>query len=478
MYKVYLDGNLMHFTGSEQLPLHAAKLSVELNRTGSFTFTIGTDNQYYGALHKKKSIVRVYDDNRRLYRGRVLDSKRDFYNDLHVTCEGELAFLKDSRQRPYTFEGSVADYLALLINNHNSQVEPEKQFRVGDCTVTDPNNLIVRADSGYPETWETIQKKLIEKLGGYIWTREEQDGVYIDYLQDFETINLQEINFGENLIDFEENVKGADIATAVIPLGAKIKDAEGNDTEERLTIADVNNGIDYVAEQAAVDEYGMIFATVVWDDVTVASNLLRKGREELQRHINLIQSIRLTAVDLHNVNADIRSFWVGNYTRICSQPHAFNELLLTRKIELDLLNPASGTLTLGDERKTFVDKSVELGSSLHGIVVENGKNGKDGQDAILLKIDSSRGTVFKNNAVSTVMTITIFKGQTRIENITDLRTEFGAAARLEWQWLRLGEEAYGIISASDPMLGNDGFMLTLTPEDVDTKVTFRCNLII
>ena len=99
-------------------------------------------------------------------------------------------------------------------------------------------------------------------------------------------------------------------------------------------------------------------------------------------------------------------------------------------------------------------------------------------DAAVLRIDSSRGTVFKNNQVSTVLTIAIYIGSLRITNITDLRAKFGASAHLQWYWQRLGEDSYGIIVDSDSKLSNDGFTLTLTPADVDTKVTFRCELIV
>ena len=71
----------------------------------------------------------------------------------------------------------------------------------------------------------------------------------------------------------------------------------------------------------------------------------------------------------------------------------------------------------------------------------------------------------------------IYIGGQRITNITDLRTRFGASAHLQWYWQRLGETEFGIIVASDHKLSNDGFTLTLTPEEVDTKVTFMCELI-
>lgn len=116
--------------------------------------------------------------------------------------------------------------------------------------------------------------------------------------------------------------------------------------------------------------------------------------------------------------------------------------------------------------------------SIRGESGAQGATGPAGKDAILLRIDSSRGTAFKNNQVSTVLSVTIFYGSMKIENINALRDAFGPVAHLEWEWLRLNDEAYGTISSSDSRLINDGFGLVLTPDDVDVKVTFRCNLVL
>ena len=101
---------------------------------------------------------------------------------------------------------------------------------------------------------------------------------------------------------------------------------------------------------------------------------------------------------------------------------------------------------------------------------------KDATPAVL-RIDSSRGTVFKDNNVSTVLSVSVHYGKQIIENITALRATFGATAHLQWEWLRMDEDRYGIISADDSRLSDDGFRLTLGPTDVDVKVTFRCTLI-
>lgn len=107
-----------------------------------------------------------------------------------------------------------------------------------------------------------------------------------------------------------------------------------------------------------------------------------------------------------------------------------------------------------------------------------GAKGDNGEDAVVLRIDSSRGTVFKNNQVSTVLTVTVFSGQDIIKNISALHNRFGNNAYLQWYWQKIDESDYGIIVNTDHKLSNDGFTLTLTPDEVDVKVTFRCELLI
>lgn len=108
--------------------------------------------------------------------------------------------------------------------------------------------------------------------------------------------------------------------------------------------------------------------------------------------------------------------------------------------------------------------------------IMTGNSGKDGADAVLLRIDSNRGTVFKNNAVSTVLSVRIFYGEQIIENKSQLTAAFGAGAYLEWSWLRIDDEAFGIILSTDSRISQDGFCLTISSNDVDVKTTFTCEL--
>lgn len=95
---------------------------------------------------------------------------------------------------------------------------------------------------------------------------------------------------------------------------------------------------------------------------------------------------------------------------------------------------------------------------------------------IVLRIDSSRGTAFKNNTVSTTLSVSVFKGGNQITNYEDLVEAFGVSAYLEWWWRRLDDTDFGVISSSDDRLSQAGFKLTVSPNDVDEQTVFQCIL--
>lgn len=366
MYRVYCDGLSIYNDKLEGLKIFSPSLDLELNKTGSFSFTLYPDHPYYGSIQKLKSIITVYQEDYLLFRGRVLDDEIGFYNERKVTCEGELAFLLDSIKRPYDFTGSVAEYLALLLDSHNAQVDETKRFTLGNVTVTDPNDYIVRSNIDYTDTWKEMNDKLLTLLGGFLSVRHADGVAYLDYLADFALLSPQKIEFGKNLLDQKRIIKGADVATVVIPLGAKLKDAEGKDTDKRLTIESVNGGADFIEDAAAISQYGTIVKTVIFDDVTIAENLKAKGQAYLSSLVKLPESIELTAADLATVSTSFSSFHLGTYVDVVSKPHGLNQKFLVRKLSINLLDPAANKLTLGGVFEG-------LAASLKGLTDTQGK---------------------------------------------------------------------------------------------------------
>lgn len=125
---------------------------------------------------------------------------------------------------------------------------------------------------------------------------------------------------------------------------------------------------------------------------------------------------------------------------------------------------------------TYGSGRIDYTPSENGVCI-SGNTGAKGEDSTLLRIESSRGTVFKNDQVSTLLSVVIYHGSQRITDSTTMKSVFGNGAYIQWKWQRLDDETFGVISADDARFGNDGFTFTLSPEDVDTKITFMCELI-
>lgn len=358
MYQIYCDGQLLHDPRLQDYQLLSPSLSLELNKTGSFTFTQYPNHPGYGTVQKLKSLIEIKKDGAVLFRGRPLSSKEGFYRQQDYTCEGELAFLLDSRVRPFEMAGGVTELFTYLINQHNEQVDETKRFQVGTVTVTDPNDYINRSNVTYETTWDILNTRLLNTLGGYLWVRHEADGVYLDYLADFPYMSTQRITFGENLLDYARTRDGSEIATALIPLGARLTDADGKQTEERLTISDVNDGKDYVYDQAAVEQYGWIFATQNWDDVTQAGNLKQKGLDALREKIKTVDTIEMTAADLSQMDKSFDDFRIGQYVFVDSPPHGMDgEKFLVTKMTLNLSDPSQNKLIFGRVKSSFTEET-------------------------------------------------------------------------------------------------------------------------
>lgn len=371
MYAIYADGALVYDSTLEDYRIGRGEVTLELDKAGSFVFSLYPDHPYYDSFVKLKTVVTVYKSGRIVFRGRVLDDSVDYWNVKTFTCEGELSFLQDSIARPYNFAGTPAELFRRFIKLHNEQVDDFKRFKVGTITVTDPNGYIARENSNYETMLSNMTSRLLEDAtGGHFLVTHGDDGTEeiptIHYLADFTKEATQPIEFGSNLTNFTKTAKAEDIATAIIPLGAAVEDGNSDTEDPKLTIAGVNNGVDYVYSPEGVAQYGWIFKTAEWDDVTDAKNLKAKAQAYLRSVINQTITLELSAVDLHLLDRDIESYNVCEYVPVYSEPHNFDGVLLCTKQIMDLLNPASDSVVLGHTFSTFTERSARNTTSMAG----------------------------------------------------------------------------------------------------------------
>lgn len=368
MYKIYADKTLIYDSTVEDYKIGKGSITLEVNKSGSFTFSIYPNHFYYDSFVKMKTIITVYKSDKIVFRGRVLNDVSDYHNVKTLTCEGELGFLQDSIIRPYAFSGTPEELFRNLISDYNAHVDDFKRFKIGQVTVTDPNNYIARSNSNYESVSSNLNSRLIEdSLGGYFYVTHGDNGddptPTINYISDFTKVATQKIEFGSNLKDYTKTAKAEEIATAIIPLGATLE-TDNKEDRPRLTIKDVNNGVDYVYNSEAVALRGWIFKVVTWDDVTDPTNLKNKAIAYLNDIINQSITIELKAIDLHLIDKNVESFILGDYIEVVSAPHNFNEVMLCSKLTLDLLKPENDSYTLGYTYSTFTEKNKKVNSKL------------------------------------------------------------------------------------------------------------------
>lgn len=351
MYTMKADGVVFYDTSSDDMAYQvlSPKAKYELNKSGSLTFTMLPGNVLYDGLHKMKTVVTLEQDGREIFRGRVLETTSDLYNQKEVHCEGELSYLLDSLQRPYEYEGSAIEFFIMLVNNHNEQVEEYKRFTVGMVTALTEEDKVDTKSGDYGNTLDEIKRLLVSEFDGYLRVRYEDGIRYLDYIDEYNTACEQVIEFGVNLVDIENTVDAVDVFTVLVPLGKTV-------SGKALTVESVNGGLDYIEDEEAIAQYGRIVKSKTWSEIEDAQELLEKGREHFGK-MKAETSLTITALDLHNFNVDVDSIDLGDMVKLLSAPHWLDKEDICTVIELAIDNPEKSVYTFGKPHETLTDST-------------------------------------------------------------------------------------------------------------------------
>ena len=117
----------------------------------------------------------------------------------------------------------------------------------------------------------------------------------------------------------------------------------------------------YVTDNNAVKEYGKITKAVIWDDVTVPANLMKKGQEYLKSVQYEKMVLELKAIDMNLLDNQIEEFQIGDKIRCISKQNGLDrEFPLTKK-KIYISDFSKNTVTLGDSTsaKTYTSSNAQ-----------------------------------------------------------------------------------------------------------------------
>lgn len=466
LYKNHADeiGTVIHSPYINDLKLSSGQINYVLGAVDDFKFMANINNPAWNRIEPLKTIIKVTDvikgevifEGRALQPRAIMNSEGSFSKE--ITCESLLAYLVDSAQRHAEIhDTTIRDFLQIILDNHNRQVEPHKRMMLGDVTVTNPTDNVYRY-LGYENTYETIKDKLVDRMGGYLQLRREVDGLYLDYLEDIgEYIPSTPIRLAHNMQSINYEVDPTEVITRLVPLGENLEseDEEATDASQaRLTIADVNNGIDYLDDLELQKEFGIVEKQVTWSDVTTPQRLMTNGSNFLRDQKAAITRFEVDSTNTHLLGKDIASFETGNYHDLINPVISLNEKVQIIEKKIDIDQPQKSSLKIGDKFRTLTEYQKGIRDTRRQVVELESR--MDGQKRTIATIKTEMSNVETS----------LDDLQQAIEN-ADLEELPGAISALEQAVTNLNDALDGIPIYDIATQTEDGLMASADKVKLD-----------
>lgn len=471
MIRVYAGGNLIYDSRlPEEYGLLALKATVRLNAAGTATIEMPPGHPAYSAFTSLRTIVEIWKNSELIFRGRALYPADDIYKQRVITCESERCFFNDAVMRPYLYQDSPENIFRAVLAEYNAQVDTDKQFVLGAITVTDDNDYI-RMESGSASSVADTINKLVDRCGGYITFSSAQDGSRtVNWLASLSAYSSQSIEFGENMLEFTREDYNADLATVLVPYGA-----QNEETGERVTIRTVNDGVDYIQDDEAVALRGKIVKTATWDDVTVPANLLRKAQQYLAAQKMISTTIKLSAIDLSDVDSSIDSFFVGDLIHVHSTPHGVDKDFLLTERSYDFLTPGKDTVTLGSSTTSLTgDQASEDRKSANTIdkIQQDVKSDYQKNKDMIAGTETRLASLIAQTSESISMEVS--KQQQSIDTLKEELTRLEQTSSQISATVRTIEEngVSKVTTETGATLDKDGLHVTKSGEEMESRIDY------
>lgn len=393
MFKAYVDGVCFYDDRLEENTITGLSLKLEENKGGSFEFTLYPDNPWYASFEKLVSTVVVRQDEKIIFRGRVLDSEESFFRERKITCEGEYAFFNDGIFYPLGSEPVEAtsddeedqagtrytpiEIFTQIITDYNSQVPEDRRFNVGSISIKAAEEEIDYWNLEFKPSIDAMDD-LIEQCGGHVIFRHDEESgvVYIDWTDDYQLLD-QSVEFGRNLLDLTQTIQADELVTAILAHGetdenrnipTNISHMNIPATETHMQMGVVPEGPDDSRDEQfgpygillvnvpLYQQYGLIIEERSYDGYP--ADWVDQLIEDVDGLTGLSNSIEVEAVDLAWLGSG-EPFEIGRAVKVTSDRHGVSDEYHITKIDVDLQDPSSSKITFGKTLKNFVEQIVD-----------------------------------------------------------------------------------------------------------------------
>ena len=282
-YPILVDRKWVGTNDIREYSVKNPKLIKEVNSLEQLTFKIYPNHPNYSQLKIKESIIKVYQDDKIIFKGKIVKEKLNFDKSKDITCEGLLGTLADNRFNDIRYIKGIIDsgyimgpqifncrlgpteekihhgwFEEVVINYNNLFCKTIDRLKIGEVCPTVPKNSPLKTSLNYRFNFMQtvgglpidIAKTVIEKIKDktlleilnfiiengiymtddgsnpyllkYFFPTYDEDNTYLNIYTEYDLKNQknsQKIVFGENMIDLVIEQDSSNIVTAIVPVG-------------------------------------------------------------------------------------------------------------------------------------------------------------------------------------------------------------------------------------------------------------------
>ncbi|WP_029185618.1 phage tail protein [Streptococcus suis] len=351
--------------GANMTPIHdsmvggnkllSAIVKFEINKIAQFDFQFLPNNAGYKALIKPlQTMVQVVNmrTGREVFYGRIAPITNDMAESGVFTfaynAKSELDFLNDSKQRQQIYRGKKSDFVKQVLQFHNDNLEAYKEFLPGDLTDLIATGDYMEADvDPAKSTFATLTDLILNEYGLELQIRKENGKRYLDFKRQIGIDSDTEIKLSVNLLSLKQHINPEGIVSRLLVYGK-----QNSETNQRVNIASVNNGKDYIDRPDLIAEYGIKMETATFDDIEDPVALKQAGESQLATQKAVAYQYSVSAVNLSHINPNFDEFEEGNTYRVINPVMFIDERLRVVARQIDLVNVERSNLTIGDKFKS------------------------------------------------------------------------------------------------------------------------------
>lgn len=351
-YRVYANNIRFFDTEIDELAIINPILTQEVNKAGSFSFTVPSTHPYIDQIEALTTSIGIFylessENEHFLFCGNCTKVIETMYGEKQVVCEGAMGLFNrlvydtilkiDLSSR--TIEDAFKTFALGTFKFGDSQIS----IRPNKCNVTDKQGINEIAFDNYPTRLEALMK-MQELFGGYftltltsfIRNLSNKGAVYafdMDYTKELIYENIQELTMGQNLISLDLDIDEPNIYNTVIPIGAKIT-AFSRYKGQKSKI------------QSLVTKYGEIDKLITWDDVTSTATLTNLGAQYLKQNIIKTITAKVKFLDMSYIDGKSAAIRVGYKVKVYSPKQNIDRQMTVLARTTNLVDPGNDTLTL------------------------------------------------------------------------------------------------------------------------------------